>query len=158
MFFGSCGVDYDVADYFDLDELPGYVAFDTDGNNAFLDDFEVAEDDGSVELIVENPTGTSSDITVSYSLGGSAVFGVDYTIENATASGGTLTIPADGGPVTVTIRASIVVTLLTDGDQDGEKTIDVTLTEASNEEGSLAVGRGGTDLLKSAHVIIADID
>ena len=154
----SCDPDYSVDQYFDLEELPGYVAFDADGNNAVRDDVETAEDGGTASLVIENPTGTLTDISVSYSLSGSAVYGTDYTIDGATSSGGSLTIPADGGAVNQTIRASLVINLLTDSVADGEKIVTVTLTEASNAEGSLAVGRGGTEFLKSANVIIADID
>ena len=46
----------------------------------------------------------------------------------------------------------------TDGVADGEKTITLTLSDASNSEGTVAVGRGGTDLLKTANVVIADVD
>ena len=154
----SCDPDYSVEEYFDLEELPGYVAFDADGNNAFRDDVETTEDGGSASLVIENPTGTLSDITVNYGLSGSAVYGTDYTIDGASASGGSLTIKADGGAVNETIRASLVINLMTDSIADGEKIITVTLNDASNAEGSLAVGRGGTELLKSANVIIADID
>ena len=154
----ACDPDYDVADYFDLQELPGYVAFDTEGNNASLDDIETDEDAGTVEVVVENPTGTTSDITVNYSLGGSAEFGTDYSIDGATSAGGSLTIPSKGGTVTETIRASIVIDILADQTADGTKEIEITLTDASNAEGSVAVGRGGTDFLKTAKVIIADVD
>lgn len=154
----SCDPDYTVEEYFDLEQLPGYVAFDTGGNNAVMDDFEAAEDGGSLDIVVENPTGTQSDISVSYSLGGSATFGTDYTIAGASASGGSLTIKPNSGAVTETNRESINIELLTDDTADGEKSIIITLTEASNAEGTVAVGRGGTDFLKTATVLIADID
>ena len=154
----SCGNEYDTSEYFDLEELPGYVAFDADGNNATLAPYTATEDGGSVGVTVENPTGTLSDITVNYSLGGSAVYGTDYTIDGASASGGTLVISSNRGSVAETFRADINVTLLTDDAVDGEKVIEITLTSASNAEGELAVGRGGTDFLKTASVIIADID
>jgi hypothetical protein len=156
--FTACDPDYAVEDYFDLEELPGYVAFDADGNNATLDDVETTEDGGTVELIIENPTGTKSDITVNYDLSGSAVFGIDYTIEGATSNGGSLVIKPNSGAVNETIQSRLVITLLTDGEADGEKMIIITLVDASNAEGSVAVGRGGKDFLKTANVIIADID
>ena len=154
----ACGPDYEVADYFELEELPGYVAFDTDGNNATMDDVATSEDAGSVDLIVENPTATLSDITVSYSLSGTAVYGTDYTISGASSSGGSLTIKPNSGTINETNRTTLTISLLTDGAADGEKTISVTLTDASNAEGAVAVGRGGTDMLKTATVIIADVD
>lgn len=154
----SCDPDYTVEEYFDLEQLPGYVAFDTGGNNATMSDVETSEDGGSVSLVVENPTGTQSDITVNYSLGGSATFGTDYTIAGASASGGSLTVKPNSGAVTVTNRETMTIELLTDGVADGEKSIVVTLVDASNAEGTVAVGRGGTDFLKTATVLIADID
>ena len=86
----SCSTDYDTSEYFDLEELPGYVAFDADGNDVTVADRTLEENGGSVAVIVENPTGTTSDITVNYTLSGSAVYGVDYTIEGATAAGGSM--------------------------------------------------------------------
>jgi len=154
----SCDPDYDVNDYFDLEELPGYVAFDADGNNATLDAFEATEDDGTVDIDIENPTGTQSDITVNYSLSGSAVYGTDYTIEGATSDGGSVTIQPNSGAVNETNRTTLSITLLTDATVDGEKEITITLVDAANSAGNVAVGRGGKDFLKTAKVIIADVD
>ncbi len=158
LFIVSCGNEYDTTEFFDLEELPGYVAFDTDGNNAVIPDATVTEDEGSTTLTVENPTGTMSDITVNYTLAGSAVFGVDYEIDGASASGGSIVISSERGNVNETFRTDINITLLTDDDVDGEKTIVVTLASASNATGDVAVGRGGTDFLKTANIVIADID
>jgi len=157
-FLGSCGNAFVVEDYYDLEELPGYVAFDADGNNATLAPFEVTEGDGSLSVTVENPTGTESDINVDYSLGGSAVYGTDYEISGASSSGGSMTIAVNGSAFNETFRGDINITLLTDEAIDGEKTIEITLTAASNSAGSVAVGRGGTELLRKATVIIADVD
>ena len=154
----SCSTDYDVNEYFDLEELPGYVAFDASGNDVTVSAKEITEDGGSVSVVVENPTGTDSDITVNYTLGGDAVWGVDYTIDGATSAGGSITISSDRGDVGETYRGSIVVTALTDDAIDGVKTLTITLSSASNTSGTLAVGRGGTDFLKSADVIFMDID
>lgn len=158
LFLGSCGNSFVTEDYYDLEELPGYVAFDADGNNATLAPFEVTEGDGSLNVTVENPTGTVSDITVDYSLGGTAVFGTDYDISGASSSGGSMTIAVDGSAFNETFRGDIVITLLTDEVVDGEKTIELTLTGASNSEGTVAIGRGGTELLRTATVIISDVD
>jgi len=154
----SCSTDYDVNEYFDLEELPGYVAFDASGNDVTVAPREITEDGGSVDVVVENPTGTESDITVEYALSGDAVWGVDYTIAGATEAGGSMTISSDRGDVAVTFRGSITVTALTDDVIDGDKTLTLTLTSASNASGSLAVGRGGTDFQKTADVIFVDID
>jgi len=154
----ACDPDYAVEDYFDLEELPGYVAFDADGNNATLDDFEATENDGSVEIDVENPTGTLTDITVNYALSGTALFGTDYSIEGASAAGGSLVIKPNSGAVNETNRTTLIVTILTDSIADGDKDITITLSDASNSAGPVAVGRGGTDYLKTAKVLISDVD
>lgn len=154
----ACGNDFNVSDYYDLEELPGYVAFDAPGNTVVLNPIAVNENAGTVNLIIECPTGTQSDISVSYTLSGNAVFGTDYTISGAQASGGNITIRPNVNDIQSPDRSTISISILTDNVVDGDKTITVTLSSASNAEGSLAVGRGGTDYLKSANIIIADID
>lgn len=153
----SCGNDFVVEDYYDLEELPPYVAFDADGNSAFIDPFSVGEEDGSIGITVENPTGTESDITVEYSLGGSAVFGEDYTIEGASANGGTVTISAERGSFNETFRNDIDITIIDNDDYDSDpRDIIITLTSASHADGDLVVGRGGRDFLREAIVNIND--
>ncbi|MCB0584793.1 MAG: hypothetical protein KDD06_05625, partial [Phaeodactylibacter sp.] len=55
-------------------------------------------------------------------------------------------------------NADLEIELLTDDVQDGTKTLTITLVSASNDEGALAVGRGGTDYLKTATIVIEDVD
>ncbi|UZR93384.1 hypothetical protein [Chondrinema litorale] len=152
--------DYDLADQdIELEELPGYVAFDAPGEEAYLDDEEVTEEDGSVALRIEVPTGSLSDVNVTYTFSGTAVFGTDFTVEGASASGGSTTIVIDKAEFNDTDGVDIDITLLTDGVADGDKTLSITLESAQNTDGlSFAVGRGGTELLKTANVIITDID
>ncbi|MCO6489692.1 MAG: hypothetical protein J5I98_14850 [Phaeodactylibacter sp.] len=154
----ACGNDYEVSEYFDLEELPGYVAFDAPGNSAILDDIIVTEADGSATVTIECPTGTLSDITVDYEFGGDAVFGTDFNVAGATASGGTITVGQKTWDVVNRSNADLEIELLTDGTADGTKTLTVTLVSASNAEGPLAVGRGGTDFLKTATIVIEDVD
>ena len=154
----SCGNDYDLTDYFDLEELPGYVAFNAPGNSATLDDVMSTEDGGTVTFNIECPTGTLTDITVEYTFSGDAVWGTDFNVAGASASGGSITITARPGDATNRSNVDIDVAILTDGVQDGAKTLSITLISASNADGSLAIGRGGTDLLTTATVVIADID
>ena len=161
LIIGLIGCDeYDLADQgIDLEELPGYVAFDAPGEEAFLDDEEVTEEDGSVSLRIEVPTGSLTDIAVSYTFSGSAVFGTDFTVDGASASGGSITIEIDESEFIDTDGVDLEVTLLTDDVADGEKTLTVTLESAQSTDGlSFPVGRGGSDLLRTANVIIADID
>ena len=148
-----------------LQELPEYVAFNAPGVNATLPPFEESEG-GTVDLIVEAPIGTLEDIVVSYSFGGDAVFGVDFTVPGASATGGTVTITHNinqagtetTGGVAFTDRGNIPVELLTDGVVDGDKVLTVTLTSASRGSETIAIGRGGTDFLREATVNILDAD
>lgn len=157
----GCSEEYDLNDRgLSVEELPAYVAFDSPGTNVNPGPVDVTEDEGTLELNVEVPTGTLSTVTVNYSFSGTAVFGVDFIVDGATSAGGSLDIalpssPAvDGRP----INDDIIVELLPDDVADGDKTLIVTLESASNAEGALAVGRGGTDFLKSTTVNIIDID
>jgi hypothetical protein len=159
-FFGllalsSCGSDYAVEDNFDLEELPGYVAFgDGNTNNAILETLVVAEDDAAASFIIEAPAGTLSDVNITYEITGTAVADVDYKIVNA----GSITLAVDENDFLNRDQVTLDIEILTDGVVDGVKTLTLTLTSASNAEGSLAVGRGGTDFLKSANLEITDVD
>lgn len=155
LFLASCGNDYDTADYFDLEELPGYVAFDVDeSNNAILDTLVVDETAGSASFSIECPTGTLSDVNITYDVSGNATAGIDYNIANQ----GSITLEVKETDFQNFDRVSLDIEVLEDGVADGDKTITITLTSASNNEGSLAVGRGGTDYLKTAVLVITDVD
>ena len=159
VFMASCGNEFDLEDDgVNPQLLPGYVAFNADGNNATIDPEDVGEDGGEVTFNIENPTGTLSDITVTYEFQGSAVFGTDFTIEGASASGGTLVIEHDPQDFQFRDNQDLVVSILTDNTIDGDKTLEIVLVSASNAEGELAVGRGGTEFLKRAIINISDID
>lgn len=153
--FSACGSDYATEDYFDLEELPNYVAFgDGTTNNAVLETVVVDEDAGSASFIIEAPAGTLSDVNITYDISGTAVAGVDYNITNA----GSITLAVDENDFQNRDQVSLDIEILTDGVVDGTKTLTLTLTSASNAEGSLAVGRGGTDFLKSVDLEITDVD
>jgi len=159
--FTSCTEEYSLEDNgFTLQEVPGYVAFSVAGASTTMPPTEASEADGTVALNVEIPTTSPFDVTVNYTFGGTAVYGEDFTVDGATSAGGSIVIPRstdinlDGLPD----NADINIQLLTDGVADGTKTLEVTLTSASNAEGDIAVGRGGTDLLRTATVVIADVD
>lgn len=156
----GCTEDYNLEDNgFVLEELPAYVAFNPDGTSAVIPPFSVAEGD-ELDISVEVPGGTVSNVTVDYSFSGTAVYGTDFTVDGASASGGTLQIVLtttpnqDGQPV----NGDITVNFLTDDIVDGDKTLVIALTNASNAEGTLAVGRGGTEALSNVVVNIADAD
>jgi len=155
LFLASCGNDYDVNEYFDLEELPGYVAFDVDeSNNAILDTLVVDETAGMASFSIECPTGTLSDINITYDVTGNATAGIDYNIANQ----GSITLEVNETDFQNFDRVSLDIEILEDAVADGDKTITLTLTGASNSEGSLAVGRGGTDYLKTAVLVITDVD
>jgi hypothetical protein len=136
-----------------------YVAFNAPGANTTIED--VTANEGTVvELNVEIPTGTLSNVNVDFIFGGTAVYGTDYNVSGGSSAGGSITIvPLPGDDQTDVIdNEDIVINLLTDGVTDGNKTLTVTLTSASNNEGTILVGRGGEDILKSTTINITDVD
>ena len=159
----GCTEEYDLTDReLAVEALPGYVAFSANGASTALANVETDENGDDVELNVEVPSGTLSDVAVTYSFGGNAVFGIDFMVSGASASGGQITIihrqstdPDDA----FADNEDIIIQLLTDDITDGEKTLQVTLESATNSEGPLAIGRGGiSTILTSTSVIIADVD
>lgn len=154
-FIMSC-TDYDVADYYNLEVLPGYVSYNAPGENATMDDIEIDEDEGIVALNIESPTGTLSDIAITYEFGGDAVYGVNFTVAGATAAGGIVVLTPDPNDTQAYDNVDLEIEILQDGINDVTKTLEVILVAASNTEGTLAVGRGGTDFLKTATIKIAN--
>lgn len=136
-----------------------YVAFSASGANTTINPVDLNEGE-STTLNVEIPTGTVSDVTVNFTFGGTAVYGTDFTVPGGSSAGGNVVItPAPGDdPTDVIDNADFTVSFLTDDTQDGNKTLVITLTSASNAEGEINVGRGGTDFLKSQTINIADVD
>ena len=143
VFAVSCGNEYDLDENFDLETLPGYVAFFADGNSVTVAPADVSEGGNSVDIIVHSPVEILSDVTVTYSLGGTAVEGTDYTIDGTS---GTMTISADRGFFAETYRGVITILTTDNAVFEGSKTIELTLTGASNAEGEIAIGRGGKEL------------
>ena len=155
----ACGSDYDPADVATLQELPGYVAFDAQGTSINAESVTVGETAGSASVTIENPTGTLSDITITYQLSGTAVEGVDYTIDGVNGTSGTIVLQENNdGDIQNNNNVDLVVNILDDDDVDGQKTLTITLVSASNAEGTVAVGRGGTDFLKETTITINDDD
>lgn len=158
----ACSEEFSIEDQgIELQELGNYVAFSVNGVGTTIDDITIAEDGGNTDDInVEIPGGSVSNVTVNYTFGGTAVFGTDFTVSGATASGGSVVIVQPTEPIVngLPLNADITVTALTDGVADGDKTLEITLVSASNGEGEIQVGRGGTDFLKTVNVIITDID
>lgn len=164
MILTGCSEEYALNDNeqgLDVIELPGYVAFNAPGATISIDDITTDENGDDVELNVEVQGGSLSDITVNYATSGTAVFGVDYDITGGSGTGGSFVIPHRQSPAPedgdFVDNEDLVVDLLTDGVIDGTKTLVITLVSASNADGEeFAVGRGGTDLLKTANITIND--
>ena len=158
-FLASCGNEFVTEDNYDLTSLGGYVAFDAPGNTITNEDIVTDEDTGGTQsLTVECPTGTLSDITIDFEFSGDAVFGTDFTVEGASASGGSIVLSPNANDVLNRDNVDIDVVILSDEEVDGNKTLTVTLVSASNADGEILVGRGGTDLLTSRTIIIGDND
>ena len=153
--FTACEIEYDVDEFFDLEELPGYVAFDAPGNAATLDTIFVGEDAGSLAINIECPTGTLSDVTINFEVTGSAQSGVDYSFQGSSSS---IVLSPNVSDFQNRDNVDLMLDILADSIADGDKTLTITLTSASNAEGDIAVGRGGTEFLKSANVVITDVD
>ena len=106
----------------------------------------VSEDDSTFSVSVANPFNSGSDVTVSYSLGGSAEYGEIYTIEGANAGGGSIFLPfqdPDDDESVAISQDNIVINFLVDTLLTAPQTIELTLTEASASGGeAYDVGQG----------------
>lgn len=154
----SCSNDFEANDILPVSELPGYAAFDAPGSSVNVEAVTVTESDGTASFTVEVPAGTLSDVTVNFTYEGTAVEGVDFTIDGGSGGSGSMTIEPNQSDFQNTDRGDIVVNILEDGVFDETKELTFTLTSASNAEGDLAVGRGGTDFNKTASLTITNVD
>ncbi|CAH0999873.1 hypothetical protein LEM8419_01143 [Neolewinella maritima] len=100
---------------------------------------------GLIPVEVENLFAFGEDVTVEYGLGGSAAFGADYTVEGASASGGTVVVNAenddaeDNSPSTGVIEIELFVDTLV----NGPETIIVELLSAATPSNTtINVGQG----------------
>ena len=124
------------------------------GGAAGSSEFVVSEaTPGQINVFVENLFSSGEDVSIDYGLGGTAVFGEDYTIEGATASGGTVLIadenidPEDTSPAAGVIPIELFIDTLA----DGPKTIIVELLSASSPDGEVYdIGQG--DLRQSTTI------
>ncbi|MEQ8424337.1 MAG: Calx-beta domain-containing protein, partial [Cyclobacteriaceae bacterium] len=152
---------------FSLQEVPAYVSFgNTSGTTApaVLNVNEGATTTSAASFRIYAPIGALSDITVTYTLGGTATFGTDYTIAGATASGGTVVLPFDARlasgnrDVNDFPYVRLPITAMNDGVADVDETVVITLTNAVDASGkTYAIGRGGQDLQKTATATIKNV-
>jgi len=152
---------------------PPYIQFNTNTVNDFSGETFDEPDNGetdTLELIVENPFGSlKTDVKVTYTLGGSAVFGTDYTLEGASATGGEIVIVNfaeddtldNGDPSSNPDEYMFKFALQGDGVVDGNKTIELRLTEAVAEGSSdieFTAGRPGLPDRNALDFTIVDAD
>ncbi len=159
---------------FTIKSLPAYVAYGNPGGT--VTEKVLAPSEGSTSaaltrLRIEAPGVVTSDVTVQFTFGGTAVFGTDFTVSGliqttlvpfavtATAAGGSIKIAKSNTKLTVNDfeHVNLKLDYPTDGVKDGVKTLTITLTSATGADGTVyAVGRGGTNILKVATINIAD--
>lgn len=146
-------------DNFDADEaglnlevIPGtYVAFNPDGA---VNTYSLAAsngDDLDVSVEIPNNVNALDNTTVTYTFGGTAVFGVDYTISGATSTGGSVVIMHNQGTDAndnLADNEDIVVTVLS----ATTRVLEITLTGASSPDGEIRVGRTGPEPLTTATI------
>ena len=161
---------------FTIKSLPAYVAYGNPGGT--VTEIVLAPSEGSTSaaltrLRIEAPGVVTSDVTVQFTFGGTAVFGTDFTVSGliqstlapfdvtATAAGGSIKIAKSNTKLTVNDFEHVNLKLAypKDNVKDGNKILTITLTAAVGTDGkTYAVGRGGTDILKIATINIKDID
>ena len=161
---------------FTIKNIPAYVAYGNPGGTVTEKVLNPSEGSTSTALTVlriESPGVTTSDINVTFTFGGTAVFGTDYTVSGTQPTTNTpfaITSTSAGGSITITktLKKSQVndfefvnlkLAYPKDNVKDGNKTLTITLTSAVGTDAkTYAVGRGGTDVLKIATINIKDID
>lgn len=114
------------------------------GNAGGTVDVEVSEGSTTTDVAIESQLTTGGNTSVNYTLGGTAEYGTIYTIEGATASGGTLSIPFQEDPDNnAPAQADVTINFLVDTLVVNPQTIELTLASASSDDGStLDVGQG----------------
>jgi len=135
-----------------LEQGPSFVRFD----NGLDEVINVNETDGPQALRLEYLFPVASDITVTYTFEGSAEFGVDFSVDGASSSGGNIDLVHDASSTQISF-VDIVVDVLMDGVTDGDKTLIVTIADASAADGT-AVVAGQGNLFKAITINIADAD
>jgi hypothetical protein len=118
---------------------PAFVRF-TNPNSS--NNIYTRSEGDKVVLAVYASYGVAEDIVVTYTFSGSAVYGTDFVVEGASASGGSLTIPYNVG-VASRGGAEFEVDLLRDNTTDGDKELVIRLVSATTASGKqLGVGQG----------------
>jgi hypothetical protein len=164
-FFASC-TDLDLEEQkITTIALDGYVSFANAGGTVTPIALNITETTAATQnLRIECPTGSLSEITVTYTFSGSAVFNTDFTVVSpaggtSTAAGGTIIIKRNTttGGVNDFDFANLGIKAAADGVADGAKQLVVTLTGATDASGkTYTIGRG--TYMKSATVNFSDVN
>ena len=148
----SCG-EYEISDDLAFDTVSGpYIQI---RNFANLTVSENTTTTASRTITVEAPLGIYDDVVFTYEFDGTAEYGVDFTVAGATADGGAETIVYDEELYGIDALA-LTITYLTDGVDDGNKTLIIRLTSATVNGETINVGRNGVGASKT--ITIQDID
>jgi hypothetical protein len=125
-------------------------------DNSLQGSAAVGEDDGGISIEIQNLFPVETDVTVTYSLGGTATFGEDYTISGATASGGDIVVPFDASTVGIS-TAGLSIDIINDCDIEEGETIVLELVDAKADDGSaFDVGQG--DLHKAVTIALNEVE
>ena len=105
---------------------------------------------------VESQVVRDADVTVNYTLGGSAAYGTVYEIDGASAAGGSVTIPFDDGAGGTSFTSEdININFLVDTLLNGPETIVVELADATATNG-VSVDAGQGPLRKSLTITLVN--
>jgi hypothetical protein len=125
-------------------------------DNSLQGSAAVGEDDGGISIEIQNLFPVETDVTVTYSLGGTATFGEDYTISGATASGGDIVVPFDASTVGIS-TAGLSIDIINDCTIEEGETIVLELVDAKADDGSaFDVGQG--DLHKAVTIALNEVE
>ena len=144
-----CGLLFVACDYESLEDETSLAELET-GNAfvRFLGDFSgmeevvVSEDNTTTSVTVESRVVDGNETTVNYNLGGTAEYGTIYTIEGASAAGGSIAIPFQEGDNTAPANLDINIMFLVDTLITPGQTIELTLASASAGGNAVDVGQG----------------
>ena len=125
-------------------------------DNSLQGSASAAEDDGVLSITVENIFPVETNVTVTYSLDGTATFGEDYTIAGATATGGDIAVIFDQSTVGTSV-ANIDIEIIDDCITEEGETIVLELVDAKADDGTaFNVGQG--DLHKSVTIALSEVE
>ena len=162
LLFARCSFDTFEDQITDVELLPTFVRFDPNVSDG--DTIQLVEN-GATVVELENPTNFQGGVTVNFTFSGSAIFGTDFMIEGEngtalagiTAGGGSILVPDEPDSLGSFNDVQFNIIGLNDGVVDGAKTLIITLTSATAEDGSPA-GAGQGPNFNTVLINFADND